>query len=368
MRLSAFFSLLTLSCVPAAAPSTAPLPMLPPSVQSLTLQGPTEVIKGIDSSWTITDPSLSEGQVVFLAFGTSLGPGACPLQQQVGSALCMDVTPSRLVQFATVSGGSVRFDVTVPRSTLGQVYLQAFALDGSDSATSTVLDVTLFRDDDPDMDGLTRSQELVLGTDPDDSDSDSDGIEDNFEVLDLGTDPLDADTDGDGLDDGIDFAVADALDPDFDGDGLLDGEEFFTYETDPGLDDTDGDSLDDFTEVDLGTDPNNPDSDGDGLDDGIEVDDGTDPLDTDTDGDGLSDDEEFILGSDPTEPDTDGDGFSDGDEIDQGTDWANEFDFPGSGGGGGGDTDFGGGGGDTDFGGGGGDTDFGDSGSDTDFF
>jgi len=54
---------------------------------------------------------------------------------------------------------------------------------------------------DSDGDGLDRDQELALGTDPKNPDSDGDGLSDGEEVSDFGTNPLAADSDGDGYDD-----------------------------------------------------------------------------------------------------------------------------------------------------------------------
>jgi hypothetical protein len=60
---------------------------------------------------------------------------------------------------------------------------------------------------DPDGDGLTNEEEEQLGTDPNDADTDNDGLSDGEEVAGpgsctTGTNPLDADTDGDRLRDG----------------------------------------------------------------------------------------------------------------------------------------------------------------------
>ena len=53
---------------------------------------------------------------------------------------------------------------------------------------------------DRDGDGLSNDREVDIGTDPDDSDTDDDGIEDGIEVGDdEPTDPLNPDSDGDGL-------------------------------------------------------------------------------------------------------------------------------------------------------------------------
>jgi len=55
---------------------------------------------------------------------------------------------------------------------------------------------------DIDRDGLEDAEEARLGTDPNNPDSDSDGLTDNEEVNLWNTDPLKADTDGDGFNDG----------------------------------------------------------------------------------------------------------------------------------------------------------------------
>ncbi len=54
---------------------------------------------------------------------------------------------------------------------------------------------------DADIDGLLDEQEAVLGTDPNNNDTDGDGLNDRLEVEVKGTDPLNADTDGDGISD-----------------------------------------------------------------------------------------------------------------------------------------------------------------------
>lgn len=149
---------------------------------------------------------------------------------------------------------------------------------------------------DSDADGLSDSDEISLGTDPQNADTDGDGLNDGDELAE-GTDPLNPDTDGDGDPDGLDpnpLTFDDA-----DGDGLSDSMES-VLGTNPSIADTDGDGLLDGTEVDpaRGTDPLNADSDGDGLNDGDEVDLGTNPNDADTDGDGVGDAQD-PLPSDP---------------------------------------------------------------------
>jgi hypothetical protein len=55
--------------------------------------------------------------------------------------------------------------------------------------------------EDPDEDGLTVDQEVLLGTQPRVPDSDGDGLADGEEALVHLTDPLLADSDGDGVND-----------------------------------------------------------------------------------------------------------------------------------------------------------------------
>ena len=150
--------------------------------------------------------------------------------------------------------------------------------------------------------------------------------------IDLGTDPNNSDTDGDGLLDGIETMTGiwmfdnetgtNPLVSDSDSDGISDGDEIYETYTDPTNSDTDYDGLSDGEEVyQIGTDPNLDDTDWDGLLDGVETntsffrdetDTGSDPLNYDTDGDGVSDGEEVIdWYSNPNLVDTDGDGHDD---------------------------------------------------------
>jgi outer membrane protein OmpA-like peptidoglycan-associated protein len=164
-------------------------------------------------------------------------------------------------------------------------------------------------DDDNDGDGLTNGDEKTLGTDPNKSDTDGDGLSDFEEVVKQKTSPIKADSDGDGLNDGDEVIKyhTSALKTDSDGDGLSDGEEVTKYKTDPLKTDTDGDGLSDADEVQkTHTDPLKVDTDGDGLKDGEEVNQyHTDPLKADTDGGTVPDGTEVARASNPLDPNDD---------------------------------------------------------------
>ena len=205
-----------------------------------------------------------------------------------------EVGATEPVPGGTSDGTGVPFDGT--DETAGN-----FVPDADDTTTTDPNDA------DSDNDGLEDGEEdgngngavddLVIGgtntdgageTDPNDADTDGDGLSDGEEVNTHNTDPTDTDTDDGSVGDGVE--VDRGTDP-------LDGSDDVPVD-----DDIDDDGLTDEEEDDLGTDPNNPDTDGDGIDDGDEVDLGTDPLNPDTDGDGISDGDELEFGLDPLDP------------------------------------------------------------------
>ena len=153
---------------------------------------------------------------------------------------------------------------------------------------------------DLDSDGLTNLYEYQNGLQPDDSDTDNDGLSDGDEVLVYSSNPLDTDTDGDNIDD---------------------GDEVNTYGTSPTNADTDNDGMDDGWEINNGLNPNTDgdaalDLDSDGLTNLYEYQNGLQPDDTDTDNDGLSDgDEVLVYFCDPLDRDSDNDTIEDDDEA-----------------------------------------------------
>ncbi len=167
---------------------------------------------------------------------------------------------------------------------------------------------------DTDGDGLPDVVEVAIGTDPNDADSDDDGVRDGSEPN------WSQDSDGDGL--------INPLDPDSDNDGILDGTELGVTTPPTGTDVTRGNFVADADPTTT-TNPLLPDTDGGGVRDGAEdpnhngrIDAGElNPLDPrddvpplDTDGDGLTDVEEATIGTNPRDADSDDDGVPDGAE------------------------------------------------------
>ena len=109
---------------------------------------------------------------------------------------------------------------------------------------------------DSDFDGLSDADEARLGTDPNDPDTDDDGLLDGQEAGPggTGTDPRKRDTDNDDLPDGLETSASgpgtSPVNPDTDGDGILDGVELShtPTPTNPLSWDTDGDGRGDGDE------------------------------------------------------------------------------------------------------------------------
>jgi hypothetical protein len=175
----------------------------------------------------------------------------------------------------TYNGGRVGFDeiaiTAAPPDTDEDGLPDDFELAHTSPPSATALDPAADLENGGAGDGLTNGQEYLLGTNPNDADTDDDTLEDGAEVAGAGqrppTDPLVADTDGDGLDDALEtnsgtfVSITDPgtspVNPDTDGDGFRDNVEtntgVFVSATNPGtspLDaDTDDDNATDWYEV-----------------------------------------------------------------------------------------------------------------------
>jgi hypothetical protein len=105
--------------------------------------------------------------------------------------------------------GVVRLQVVLSGSTVGDGipddWKVAHGLDPNDPFVAL---------EDPDHDGLTNLEEYRAGTDPNNPDTDGDGLSDGDEVHVYHTNPLLWDTDGDGISDGVEVRTgSDPLDP-----------------------------------------------------------------------------------------------------------------------------------------------------------
>ncbi len=268
------------------------------------------------------------------------------------------------VKLPTLSGGTVN-GVSFAPSAFGYIPEQPFLVLGQGNIPRTLLRIVRFRPDpgaqisdrdidktqDRDKDGLPDS----VDPNPDNWDTDGDGIPDGADV-DVdgdGTPDNGTDTDGDGIHDVADVDVDGDGIPDngtdADGDGISDEQDTINNtrdrdndglpdSVDPNPDnwDTDGDGIPDGADVDVdgdGTPDNGTDADGDGINDAADVDvnnDGVPDNGTDADGDGINDEYDTIdntrdrdndglpdaIDPDPDNQDTDGDGIPDGADVD----------------------------------------------------
>ena len=218
--------------------------------------------------------------------------GIDPLVEVNDSVLRSDLDSDRLDLWDEYLIGTNPFDVDTDSDGMADgwevKYSGIAGVDPLTEADSSELESDL------DTDGLTLLEESVAGTDPLSSDSDSDDLSDSWEFLYseyLGIDPL--------------ISVADSvLRSDLDSDGLALWDEY-RIGTNPFVNDTDGDGLND------------------GWEDTYEGLSGVNPLvkasslelTSNDDDDGLSLKEEALARTNPIRNDTDGDGLNDGWEV-----------------------------------------------------
>ena len=162
-----------------------------------------------------------------------------------GPETSVDISSTNVVEFEGAASGAYVFSYTTTNSTA--------------PCENPTVEVTINVSDcetDDDNDGLLGGQEVVLGTDSNDADTDGDGIEDGVEVGDDIANPLDED--GDGIIDALDSNTADV-----DNDGVNDQQD--PANNNPcipnrfnGSCDTDGDGISDLDEQTNGSDPDDP--------------------------------------------------------------------------------------------------------------
>ncbi|MBN1206473.1 MAG: tandem-95 repeat protein [Myxococcaceae bacterium] len=227
-------------------------------------------------------------------FSVPANSGATTLDVLANDSSAPDTGETLTVTAVTqpATGGSVSVApggtgvVFTPPSNFTGTLTFTYVLSDGNGGTATVTVTVSVGLVDTDNDGVDDNHERELGLDPNDPDTDDDGVIDGEDGL--------SDTDGDG--------TLDARDPDSDNDGLNDGTErgVTADSASPGTDTSSPNFVPD-TDPSTTTDPRNPDTDGDGLKDGTE----------DADHDGRLDDTE----SDPNDPDSDDGGETDGAEA-----------------------------------------------------
>ena len=172
-------------------------------------------------------------------------------------------------------------------------------LDRNNNGIPAYLDPSESLDPDGDADGdtLLNGEEYTIGTNPNEADSDGDGVRDDVEVQDINN-PRNSDLD----------MLIDALDPDDDNDGVATLDEDVNGDGNPANDDTDNDGTPNYLDVDDDQDgiltaaedidgdnnPTNDDTDNDGTPDYLDTDDDNDGVLTsaepgDADGSGTPD-------------------------------------------------------------------------------
>ena len=160
------------------------------------------------------------------------------VQTLSAAAMQTDQASTRDAQFAAITNDALQLQIVQTREQADRNATEAARLaeDAAEDATraaegtasanaaeATVLFLTTDAGSDRDGDGLTKLEEERLGTEPDNPDTDGDGLGDGAEVREFGTDPTKKSSDADRLTDAEEIQLGtNPLLPDTDGDGQPD--------------------------------------------------------------------------------------------------------------------------------------------------
>jgi hypothetical protein len=188
------------------APIPAGLTLTAAGPASLTSQGQT-----VQLAATATLPDGTSVDMTALGSGTDFKSSNPAIASVDGGGL-VTAQVSGIAIISAVNEGAFaayQIQVTLSGSTVGDGipddWKVAHGLDPNDPLVAL---------EDPDHDGLTNLEEYQHGTDPQNPDTDGDGLSDGDEVHVYHTDPLNPDTDGDGISDGLEVKTgSDPLNP-----------------------------------------------------------------------------------------------------------------------------------------------------------
>jgi hypothetical protein len=159
---------------------------------------------------TATYPDASQGDVTPATTGTGYRSSNPAIAAVDANGMVTAVSSGVVIISALDEGalGVIRLQVVLSGSTVGDGipddWKVAHGLDPNDPYVAM---------EDPDHDGLTNLEEYQYGTDPNNPDTDGDGLSDGDEVHIYHTNPLLWDTDGDGISDGVEVRTgSDPLD------------------------------------------------------------------------------------------------------------------------------------------------------------
>ena len=150
------------------------------------------------------------------------------------TATCGEVTNNGLAINWDLTQATGKCKITVSYK-LKSINKEFIIINFNTSEEELVLDydIDLDSEEDLDLDGLTNKQEKEYKTNPVLSDSDMDGLDDNYEIFTSKTDPNNVDSDNDGLSDYDEIELGlDPLKTDSKDDGIKDGDRTLTYNYD----------------------------------------------------------------------------------------------------------------------------------------